>query len=422
MSRISFFIDGKSGTCIDASNIKKGNPGIGGTQFCMLLLAHLLSEKVEYKINVISTRRFILNKSIDYTHVKDDTDVIKIAEQKESEFLILRNFSSFSLKNQIGSTYLKVITWSHNFLSGEFCRYVAKTPQIICNVFVGKQQYDAYIDDDIICKSIHIDNMLVPLESTQRYNDSKTVVFMGAICEKKGFLELCRIWPGILRDVPDARLVVLGSGKLYGDVKLGKYGIASEAYENKFIPFITDERGNILPSIEFKGVVGREKYKYFRSASVGVVNPSGARETFGMAIVEMGQVGLPVATIGTTGYFDIIKNGETGLLANNLSKLQKNIIKLLKDCQLNEYLGGGNLLISSALSPENILPKWEKLFSDLNTGNLLFKYMKPSVPFDDNFKWVRLINRFLRFSMRLKFFPSCAYMETALMKIKRLCH
>ena len=87
--------------------------------------------------------------------------------------------------------------------------------------------------------------------STVRFIDNKTVVYMGALVEGKGFSELCSIWPSIINEVPNATLLVLGSGSLYGRIKLGPLGIAEESYERKFASYITDKKGIIIPSVRF---------------------------------------------------------------------------------------------------------------------------------------------------------------------------
>ena len=339
--RIAIYLGNNVGSTVDARNIENGNPGVGGAHYCLLMLAHYLNKINKYKVGIITVRDYIVADGIDIIKVTQDEEVINEAIQWNTDVLILKQFPNSPLRSLIQKSDLKVIVWSHNFLSSDFCRYITETPQIKCNVFVGKQQYDSYIDNDVISKSIVIYNM-VTSDNTKihRINDGRSVVFMGAICQKKGFLEMCRIWPGILKDIPNARLIVLGSGKLYGDKQLGPYGIADERYEKQFIPFMIDKNGRLLPSIEFKGVVSHEKSDYFCNASVGIVNPSGSRETFGMGIVEMGRSGLPVVTIGTTGYYDTIINHETGILEKSQEKLQKSIVNLLKNRDLNHKLGG----------------------------------------------------------------------------------
>lgn len=319
--------------------------------------------------------------------------------------LITRSLSE-ELRHSIEKSNLKVIVWSHNFLQPESYRFISRTPQIKCNVFVGKQQYDRYIDNDVIKKSVYIYNFYCDKCNEKRDNDSRTVVFLGAISKTKGFLDMCRIWPGIVKDVPNARLLVMGSGALYGDAKLGKLGIADENFEREFAPYITEENGQIIPSIKFLGIVGAEKEQYFLKSSVGVLNPSVSSETFGMGIVEMATAELPVVTLAKNGYFDTIENGSTGVLGRNLKEIQRNIIVLLKDEGLNNRLGQNAKQFIKRFSPEEIVPQWEKLLDDVYNDRLVIAPCKPSSPISTDFKWIRNIVRFIRFDLKLKFIPS----------------
>ena len=77
----------------------------------------------------------------------------------------------------------------------------------------------------------------------------------------------------------------------------------------------------------------------FRKASVGIVNPSGRTETFGMGVVEMGEARLPVVTIGKNGYFDTVQSGKSGILSKSLDTMADDIVKLLTDHSLNKKMG-----------------------------------------------------------------------------------
>ena len=44
--------------------------------------------------------------------------------------------------------------------------------------------------------------------------EERTVVYTGRLLEAKGLLELVDAWPPLLRDIPNARLVLVGSGPL----------------------------------------------------------------------------------------------------------------------------------------------------------------------------------------------------------------
>ena len=69
------------------------------------------------------------------------------------------------------------------------------------------------------------------------------------------------------------------------NARLGSYGIAEYFYEKKILKPITGDNGQILPSVHFCGVMGAEKFDILNESKVGVPNPSGLTETFGITAV-----------------------------------------------------------------------------------------------------------------------------------------
>ena len=51
---IAIYCGKNPGPAVDATNLEKGNPGVGGTQYVMLLLAHYLSQDPKYNVSVLS--------------------------------------------------------------------------------------------------------------------------------------------------------------------------------------------------------------------------------------------------------------------------------------------------------------------------------------------------------------------------------
>ena len=70
------------------------------------------------------------------------------------------------------------------------------------NVYVGKQQYDRYVDHPICNKSIYIYNMY-PTQNINSSHVSKenNVVYIGSLVESKGFHLLAYEWKKILKKV-----------------------------------------------------------------------------------------------------------------------------------------------------------------------------------------------------------------------------
>lgn len=72
------------------------------------------------------------------------------------------------------------------------------------NVFVGRQQYDRYVDHKIILKSTYIYNMY-PMEKKQKrkFENQHTVTYIGSLVPEKGFQVLAAAWKKIIAEVPD---------------------------------------------------------------------------------------------------------------------------------------------------------------------------------------------------------------------------
>lgn len=419
MIKIAIYLGPLVGESVDAREVVKGNPGVGGTQYCMLELAHYLNQQSHYKVTIFASRTYVLERGLEFIKISGDNTLCETIQSMRFDILILSQFRNRALEHDIAKMNCKVVVWSHNYLYSDFCNFINNTSNVKANVFVGKQQYDRYIDHDVIKKSTYIYNMFFDNSPhLERHNDSKTVVYMGALVEGKGFAELCSIWPDIIKEVPDAQLLVMGSGALYGDAKMGTYGLADQAYEDKFIKNITDKDGKLVPSVHFLGVVGEGKTDLFRKASVGVVNPSGRTETFGMGVVEMAEAKLPVVTIGKNGYFDTVKHNQTGLLGKNLDEIRHYIVSLLKDTSLNEKLGSCAKENLHNYFPDKIGPLWDELILQVYEDCYRPRYLGVSKPFCNNLKWARVCLRFLRMNIYLKFLPALIDLESFYVRIK----
>ena len=94
--------------------------------------------------------------------------------------------------------------------------------------------------------------------------------YVVSLVPAKGFYLLASSWPAVLAKLPDSQLCVVGAGKLYNrNSVLGKWNIADEKFENKFMKHITNDN-QVLPSVHFLGVLGEEKNDLLLKCRVGV--------------------------------------------------------------------------------------------------------------------------------------------------------
>lgn len=423
MIKIGIYLPGIGLENIDLSRPEDGNPGIGGTEYCELLLSYHLSKiPRHYDVSVISHRDLQLPSEIKNIIISE-FDTLKDLDG-DLDIIILktpRTLPEFDILNRFEST--KIITWSHNYLNSNITNWISNSKAIVLNVFVSKQMYDFYIDDNVINKSTSIFNIVHDtLGDCIRDPETNTLTFIGSFTLQKGILQLFKIWEIIEKEVPTAKLNVIGGSNLYNrDIKIGQLGIADEYTENKIREYITDSEGNIKKSIRFHGILGKEKYKVFLKSTVGIVNPSAKTETFGLGIIEMATAKLPVVTLNWNGHPDTALDNKTALLGHSIKDMAKNIIRLFNNNSLNISLGEEAKKQVQRFAPEKILPEWEQAISMVMSDNLELSRKSISKPIWNNYKFIRSINSFLRFNLKLKFLPSIVELETLTYNlIKRL--
>lgn len=396
--KIGLLFDDRGYNGLNLSCPDMGNPGIGGTQFSFLMLQKYLTS-----INVMPIVYHFSNNKLPALKlerkIKNFDSVINMALNDHIDILIAQNGQSKQWYQKLMESDLKCIIWAHNYLNYEEVELIHKIENVKHIVFVSRQEYDRYIDHDIIKKSTFIYNMFNS-KNEQYYRNEDTfanVTYTGSLVPAKGFHILAKAWKSVLKEVPNAQLTIIGSGRLYDrHIKLGNYGIAEEDYENKFMPYLCESTGEILPSVNFKGILGEEKIRIYQNTSVGIVNPSAVTETFGLSAVEMEACGIPIITKNKYGFLDVIKNKKTGLLFNNERQFLKYIVHLLKDQELNKILGdNAKKYVANKFAPEKIIVQWENLFRDI-LNEQVCKYIRPSESWHNDYKWLRLINRYIR--------------------------
>lgn len=377
---------------IDLLHPELGNPGVGGTAFCFILLMKYLDLRPEIDMTVYSFQKNNLPCQ-NCKYVSSIEEALGEIEKDKKEVVLLRNHQEDSVYEALKKHALKYIVWMHNKLSYPEIKLFSEMKSVRRIISVSREMYDYYIDDTIIEKMDYIWNIFVPpsKEKVRGSNQTKNVTFMGSLTYDKNFHLLTDVWKRIVEEVPTAKLHVIGSGKLYDKHSvMGKYGIAEKEYEERFMPGICDDSGNVLDSVVFHGILGDEKYDVMKESAVGVANPM-ATETFCLVAIEMEACGVPVVSRRKNGLVDTVKSGETGILYSDISELPTAIIQLLKDEELNETMGEkAKEFARNFFLPENIIPKWILIMQQV-AANEPARYQKPEQNFDNNGKRIRQI-------------------------------
>ena len=344
--RVAFYLhNGCYSTKQNYKNLLAGNPGIGGSEYEILLMAYVLATR-DNGIDVLfyAAQEGYFPQELNVT-IEPSLDVaIQNIYSKGCTILIFDrkqvNWSANELANLPAD--FQLIPWCHTFYNTSELLATYRNPNIAKLICVGSEQVDLFRDHRSFDKTDYIYNC-VPVnykrvEQARLLPNEKRehiVTFVGSLNPIKTFHVLAEIWPQILKQVPDAQLYVIGSAGLYTKgAELGEYGIAEKYYEESFISNIT-ENGKIMESVHFMGAMGEEKNDILLKTKVGVPNPTGRTETFCIAAVEMQLMGCSVATMTAPGYFDTIYNGY--MVKRNKKALIDAIVKLLLDNPPHTY-------------------------------------------------------------------------------------
>lgn len=165
-----------------------------------------------------------------------------------------------------------------------------------------------------------------PALAVEKTKDSPVVLILSRIDEHekgfKGHAELIECWPKVLSVVPNARLIVAGSGS--GKERIERIAAASPAAKH----------------IEFRGYIPEEQLEALWSEISVFAMPSRS-EGFGLVYIEAMRHGVPVIASVHDAAQEINLDGETGYNVDldKADELPERLIELLSDPDLAVAMG-----------------------------------------------------------------------------------
>ena len=177
--------------------------------------------------------------------------------------------------------------------------------------------------------------------------EMKTVyLYAGAIGYRKGIHVLLDAFKKILGDVPEAHLVIAGSGEYEKEIEERIDGLGLRKHVTRF-PWLSHHELIRLMSV----------------ADVFVypsIPHSGWEEQFGYSMAEASLMELPVVSTETGSIADVVRDGETGILVppDDVGSLSDAMTKLGLDRDLRMTMGrAGRRFISESFSHASVARK-----------------------------------------------------------------
>jgi glycosyltransferase involved in cell wall biosynthesis len=149
---------------------------------------------------------------------------------------------------------------------------------------------------------------------------------VGRLKKYKSVNHLLRAFRIVLKDLPDARLRIVGDGDSKSELERLAH------------------RLDIADRVEFTGYLSQEeKVRYLNQMSVAV--DCSAKEGWGLTVIEANACGVPVVASDVPGLRDSVVDGKTGLLYEygNVEQLAQKIVLLLRDENLRRRMSAGAL-------------------------------------------------------------------------------
>ena len=179
------------------------------------------------------------------------------------------------------------------------------------------------------------------LFDTNTEKNPKKIVFAGAMYYHRGLDVLLEAIPAVIKRIPDAKFILLGSGKEMEKLK-------KIVLENK-----------LENSVEFKGWIKRDKIpENISNASIGI-GPLRLTEVTSRAlpikVLEYMAVSLPIIAQKGTLPEDILENGKNGYFIENATDLAEKIIVLLNQPNKVENMGIQSFKMIQKFSWDNVV-------------------------------------------------------------------
>ena len=384
--RVVFFLDNRGIAGLGPlPNPRLGNPGIGGTEFAFLAVAALLQEGAEPLLLLTRDQQVSGLGSVEV--VEDLSQALQRAQSWGAAFLVFRpGVLAPADWPALEHSPLPLVAWLHNLGCLDQARTEA-LPALRAWVLVSGAQLDFFRHSRLSRQAVVIPNpVLVPaagVRSRQTALAARDLAYVGAITPFKAFDRLAAQWGVIARACPEARLRVFGGADLYGQ-RSGEQLTPYELHCRRLL-----EACGAADRVWFEGSCGLERYGQLESVAVGVVNPSGADETFCLGAAELSLCGIPVVSARRHALVQTVPHQVAGLLARDDRELAAQCIQLLRDPELAWQLGSrGHDHAAKAFSLEAVRTGWLALGTTIQAKTPLLN-VPLSTPWWHEQRWLR---------------------------------
>ncbi|MCK4386500.1 MAG: glycosyltransferase family 4 protein [Candidatus Pacebacteria bacterium] len=182
------------------------------------------------------------------------------------------------------------------------------------------------------------------LLETRPPREEKIILSVGRLVPWKGFKVLIETMPDILKEIPEAKLVIVGSGPQKEELKKTIDGL--------------NLQGKVILTGQLEK---KEVLKYMREVDMFVLNTK--YEGFAHLLLEASNAMVPIITTNIGGNSELIENNKEGILIepNNKEEIKNAVLKIFRNDNFRQKIIQNAYQKSKQFSIQNTLDNLEKL-------------------------------------------------------------
>lgn len=241
--------------------------------------------------------------------------------------------------------------WMNSFL--KHSEYATMPTQLAIDDLIPKNRKHFTVPVEALSNGINLEAYKpgpVPAAIRKKYHlsaESPTVLYVGRLDGEKSVDVVVDAFKLVLKQVPAARLVVVGDGVAKGSLEAQAQDLG-----------ITDH-------VQFLGkVTPPDVYDLYRAGWVFAT--ASETETQGIVLIEAAATGLPLVAVDKGAVKELCQDGRNGFLCTprDTRGIAKALIKILQDGDLRQRFGAASLEIAATHDFRRVLKRFVEIYEE----------------------------------------------------------
>jgi glycosyltransferase involved in cell wall biosynthesis len=265
--------------------------------------------------------------------------LLKMVYDRRKDFDLIHNhFDFFMFPLLMGNSCPPVLTTLHRPLDEELARVARSFPKMNFCAISGDQRQSAKENNIPVVDVVY--NGINPKDYIFNENPQDYYVYLGRLNKEKGIMSA-------LHAAKQAGVKLMIAGNVVG-------GDEWNYFLHEVQPLLNEDNVNFIGQVDFN-----EKVKLLSNAKA-MFFPIDRREPFGLVMIEAMACGTPVIAFNRGSVPEVIVDGKTGFIVENVDELVQSIKKIgsikRKDCRTH---------VEKNFTLKQMVDKYEKVYKKL---------------------------------------------------------